>query len=232
MIANNSETFSPSRITQLIKDANQWAGTTFFWPSLARARVTSALKNTQSLNYDYYDYPSDFITDSVARLYIDGQKYEKKAFYDFLDYVDQTQLGATRPDPTKYYYADFGRQYFVWPSYAGSGTNNLIVWGYIQPPDLVDPETTTIFSKWDDSGNEAIVCKAVSVAMERLDSGMSAQNIQKATGLLQTLWSRVTRQMQRSQRLNHPFFVVPDLFNANNGQASIGNFNVVTQGGY
>ncbi|MDE2025150.1 MAG: hypothetical protein KGJ07_01520 [Patescibacteria group bacterium] len=228
MIANNSDTISPARITEIIQDAYKYCGTAYFWPSLMRARIATAAANTQNLNYDYYDYPPDFLTNSVSRLYIDKLKYEKKAFQDFLDYVDNTQEGSSPPDRTKRYFADYGRQYFVWPNYIGSApADDLIVWGNVQPPNLANSTDTTIFSSWRDKGNEAIVCRGMAVAMERLDSGLSAQNQQKADLLLSEIWQPIALEQQRAQRLNHPMFQVPDLFGTGSGQSAIGNFNGV-----
>src|SRR5260221_10602338 len=110
MVANNSTLVSASRVTKLIQDANLWAGTIFFWPSLFRSRYFSSKPSIQSstpilpLQYDYYDYPSDFLTGSISRLYFNGKKYDKKDFQDFLDYVDNSQQASLPPDPTKKYF--------------------------------------------------------------------------------------------------------------------------------
>lgn len=228
MIANNSDTFSASRLTELIQDAYKVAGTARFWPSLMRARVSTAAANTQNLNYDYYDYPSDFLSESISRVYIDGLKYEKKRFQDFLDYVDNTQEGSDKPDRSKRIFAEYGRQFFVWPNYVGvAPTNNLIVWGNIQPANLTNSTDMTIFSQWRDKGNEAIVQKALSVAMGRLDSGFSAQCLQKYQMLIDEIWQPIATEMQRAQNYNHPMFQVPDLFGSGTGESAIGNFNGV-----
>ena len=168
-IANNSTLFPAARITQLVQDANQWAGTLHFWPPLYRARIFSTTPNTQSLTYDYYDYPSDFLTGSASRLYIDNKKYDKKAYQDLMDYADNVITGAVPPDTEKHYFAEYGRQFYVWPKSTTIGTNNGVIWGNIQPLQISTPSSTTIFSLWNDSGNEAILKKALSVAMERLD---------------------------------------------------------------
>lgn len=227
MIANNSTQFSSARITKLVQDAYLWAGTLFFWPPLYRSRKFSSKPNTQSLKYDYYDYPTDFLTNSISRLYIDGKKYDKKAFQDFLDYVDNVVEGSTPPDATKRFFAEFSRQFFVYPTVSVAGTNDGIVWGNIQPLQLGSATDNTIFSLWDDAGNEAICKKALSVAMERLDSGFATQQKTEAVQLLTTIWKKVTTQLQRSQRLNHPFFQVFDMFGQQSGISTIGNFNAV-----
>lgn len=227
MIANNSAQFPANRVTQVVQDAYLWAGTLYFWPPLYRARIFSSKPNTQSLKYDYYDYPVDFLTNSISRLYIGGKQYSKKAFQDFLDYVDNTIEGSTPPDPTKRFFAEFSRQFFVWPAASVAGTNDGTVWGNIQPPQLANPTDTTIFSLWDDAGNEAICKKALSVLMERLDSGFANEQKAEAITLLTTIWNKIKTELQRSQRLNHPFFQVIDMYGANSGVSTIGNFNAV-----
>lgn len=231
MVANNSGLIPSARLTELIQDANRWAGTLFFWPSLFRSRYFSSKPSIDSstpilpLAYDYYDYPSDFLTGSVRRLYFNGLKYDKKAFDDFLDYVDNSQTAQLPPDPTKRYFAEYGRQFFVWPGVTVAGTDDGLVWGNIQPPQLDNSTDKTIFSTWNDTGNEAIVKKAISVAMERLDSGFANEQKQEAIQLLQVIWAKIVTENQKSQRLNHPRFAVPDYFGTQSGISTIGNFS-------
>jgi hypothetical protein len=192
---------------------------------LFRSRIFSTKPNTQSLKYDYYDYPVDYLTGSIQRLYIAGKKYDKKAFQDFLDYVDQATQGSLPPDPAKRYFAEYARQFFVYPTVSTAGSSDGLVWGNIQPLQLGSPSDQTIFSLWNDSGNEAILKKALSVAMERLDSGFANEQKQEAVQLLTLIWKKVVQEAQRSQRLEHPYFQVPDLFGLGSGLSTIGNFN-------
>src|SRR6266496_503765 len=230
MIANNSLAMPASRITEVTKQSNNWSGTLHFWPIPSRSRYFSSKPNAQSstpilpLAYDYYDYPTDFLTGSVSRLYFSGLKYEKKAFQDFLDYVDESRTNDSPPDPTKRYFAEYGRQFFVWPTVTVAGTNDGLVWGNIQPPDLTNSTDKTIFSQWDDAGNEAIVKKNLSVLFERLDSGFAAVQKTEATQLLQVIWNKVIATNQKAQRLNHARFNTIDMFGANAGMSQIGNF--------
>lgn len=227
MVANNSTLVSSTRATTLVKDASLWAGMLFFWPSLYRSRTFSSKPNTQSLAYDYYDYPTDMLDGTISRLYINGEKYEKKAFQDFLDYVDNALQNSMPPDPTKRYFAEFARQFFVYPTVSVAGSSDGIIWGNIQPAALTNPTDRTIFSLWDDSGNEAILKKALSVEMERLDSGFAMEQKQEAVQLLTLIWKKVVTENQKNQRLNHPFFQVFDMFGQASGLSTIGNFNNV-----
>lgn len=225
MLANNSTMLPSARLTQLVQDANQWAGTLHFWPPLYRARIFSTTPNTQGLTYDYYDYPSDFLTGSASRLYIDNKKYDKKAYQDLMDYADNVVQGSVPPDPTKRFFAEYGRQFFVWPASTAAGASNGVIWGNIQPLQISTPSSTTIFSLWNDSGNEAILKKALSVALERLDPAFANQQKAEAIQLLELIWKKITDEAQKSQRLNHPFYQVPDFFGYGSGVSTIGNFN-------
>ena len=224
-LANNSTEFPAARVTQLVQDAYLWAATLHFWPPLYRSRIFSTTPNTQSLTYDYYDYPSDFLTGSISRLYIANKKYDKKAFQDLMDYADNVLAGSVPPDPTKRYFAEYGRQFFVYPTVTTPGTSDGIVWGNIQPPQISTESSTTIFSLWNDSGNEAILKKALSVGFERLDSSFAGVQKTEAVQLLELIWQKIMQEAQRSQRLNHPYFQVYDFFGYGSGVSTIGSFN-------
>lgn len=227
MTANNSGLVPQTRITSVLQDSIIWAGNLFYWSPLNRLRTTTASKNTQNLNYDYYDYPTDFLTASISRLYIDGKKYEEKAFQDLLDYADSSIYPNLAPNPSNYFFANYGRQYFTFPSYSGTPpANNLLIWGNIQHPPVVNPTDMTIFSQWDDTGNDAIVKKALSVLLKRIDPGISEEEEQSAIGLLQVIWKKETDDQQKAQRLNHQLFAVPDYFGFGGGLSTIGNFNI------
>lgn len=214
MIADNNTLFTTARIESLIKDAHLWATSLFLWPALERARITST-------NGDYYyDYPSDFRTDSITRVIIDSVKYDRKAFEDFLDYK------YNNPNETsKKIFADYGRQIFIFPT-PGTGTNNFDVWGCIQAAQLSGSVTTTIFSNSDEAGNEAIVKKAYSVALAKINKNLSIQEELEAKNILIGIWGKIMQRQQRDQRLDRPFFDVTDMF-AGKGTAGIGQFSKV-----
>ena len=229
MSANNSSNFGATRLTTLIKDAEHWGTSIHFWPMLQRGRIF----DTQA-NSEYYDYPTDFLTDSLSRIYVNVAssykpttgfiRYDRKNWEDFRDYVDAPTPSSQNPDSTKHYFADFGRQFFLWPVPTVTGDDNGIVWGNIQSPGLPNSNSTTIFSQWNDSGNEAIVLKAMSVALIRIAPQEAAAAEAKAIQLLGTMYKRVVDNMQKDQRLDHPMFNVFDMFGAQSGMATIGNF--------
>jgi len=201
-VASNSTLFTTTRIETLIKDAYMWATSQYNWPILEKAKITSTIAN-----HYYYDYPAEFRTDSIIRVVIADQEYDRKAFEDFLDYKD-----ANADDTDTFIFADYGRQVFIFPTPTVSGSSNFDVWGTIQPTQLSAGSDTTIFTYHDESGNEAIVKKALSVALSRSEKNLSVQEENEAKGILATIWQKVMQKQARDQRLDHPFFEVEDMF--------------------
>jgi hypothetical protein len=216
MVASNSTLFDTTRIAKLITDAHQWATSLFNWPQLEEAEYSDTVANQY-----YYDYPPDFRTDSISRIYVDSDRYDRKAFEDFLDYKENNPTATD-----KKIFADYGRQIFIFPTPATSGTANLEVYGTTQAEDEPEEDTTyTIFSVHDDSGNEAIVKKALSVAIAKTDKMRSVAEETEAIAILTRLWSKMAARQQRNQRLDHPMLDVPDYFTGRNKVTTICSFS-------
>lgn len=214
-VASNSTRFTSSRITELIQNATTWAGGLYVWNELVRGRRTSTVASQE-----YYDYPGDFRSETIIRVEIDDLEYDRKNFEDYLDFKKEF------PNSTDRIFANYGRQYFVFPTPTSNGSGNLVVWGAVQHPALSTAETKTIFSDSNEQGNEAIVKKAFSVAIVRDDTALSKTEEAEAIAMLGKLRKTQINSTQRNQRLNHPMFQVPD-YNAGRGSASaIGNFSI------
>lgn len=184
MVADNSTLYPTTRLQQLIQDSYYKCSSLHEWPSLVRAKTTTTTTD------EYYDYPDEFRDESIVRLIINGKRYSKKNYEDFMDYkIDQAS-----------YLNPFTAGYVV------------DVYGCIQPEAFVTNNDLTIFSLSDDSGNEAVVKKALSVALAKSDPNTSILEENGANTLLDTMWNKIKKRQQREERLNHPFFVVPDFF--------------------
>jgi len=203
LVASNSTLFTTTRIADLIDDAYEWAAALYNWPQLEEPEMTDTVA-TQ----DYYDYPETFRTDSVSRLYVDDTRYYRKAFEDYLDYKENNPDDVSNP-----IFADYGRQLFIFPTPTTSGTNNLVVYGCTNAIDEPEEdETFTIFSEHDNSGNEAIVKKALSVAIAKTDKDRSVLEEVEAVAILTRIWNKMAARQQRAQRIDHPMLDVPDFF--------------------
>lgn len=213
--ASNSTLYPSSRITTLIKDAYIWATQQYIWRDLVRGRITNTVAGEE-----YYDYPEDFRGDSIFRLVIDGDTYENKNFEDYLDFK------TNNPTSTDKIFASFQRFYFISPTPTSTGSSNLTIWGAIQAEPLDSASTETIFSNNKESGNEAVVRKALSVAVRRSEPSLSKSEELAAKEILAELNRKEWAATHKSKRLQHPKFSVPDYFAARSIQGDpIGNFS-------
>lgn len=213
MASTNSATFPLTRIKSLINQANQWATSLFPWTELQRAMTTNA-----EIGQEYYDYPDAFRTDTLGEfLHYNGNSYERVAFKDYIEFKRRY------PNSTKQIFADYARQYFIFPT--PTTTDTILVWGGIQADTLTADADVTIFSNHDDSGNEAIERKALSLALRRIDSNLSASEEKEAVALLTVIWGKVEQRQQTKKRLDKPMFRVPDFFAVSGSTFQEGNFD-------
>lgn len=212
--AANSTRYPLTRIKLLITDAHQWATTLYIWDALVKARMCD------SGVFEYYDYPDDFRDGTIIRLELNNEKYDRKNYEDYLDWQ------RNNPGDTKKIFASFGRQYFITPTPTAVGSSNISIWGAIQAPALVGDTDKTVFSMNNDTGNEAIVRKALAAACTKTNPNLATKEEQAATDLLEKLYEKQERTKNRDQRLEHPRFIVPDMFARRSRFTSpIHNFN-------
>lgn len=212
--SGNSGLYGSTRLTELIQNAYTWAKNLHNWQALADAQKTS----TEVDRY-YYDYPSKFKTGSVFRIEINGLEYNRKNYEDFLDYK------KNYPTSSKRIFSNYGRRYFIFPTPTERLEKKLIVWGVTMGDDLTEATSTTIFSYGAVEGNEAVVRKAYSVALRRIDPTQSREEETIARAMLGELWNQEQESVQRDQRIQHPKFNVPDFFAGGGSATPQGRFN-------
>jgi hypothetical protein len=212
-VASNSTLYPSTRITTLIQNAYMWATQFVVWHDLVRAVCTK----TQAA-HEYYDYPSNFRSESIIRMEIDDEEYLRKNYEDYLAFKKDN------PTSTKKMFSSFGRQFFVHPTPTVTGTDNLTVWGAVQGDPLSLSTSVPIFSYNKDEANEAVVKKALAVALVRSDPTSAKSEEQDAKMILSKLSNDEQKNTQRNKRLNHPMLRVPDFFSTG-GATDIGSFN-------
>jgi len=199
-VADNSSQFPAARITLLIQNAHTWATNLFVWTDLVKAKKTKTVAGQE-----YYDFPDELRSNSIVRLTIDGDSYERKNFEDFRAYKENNSTS------TKKIFANYGRQFWVNPIPATTGSNNLIIWGAVQADALSAGSSETIFTNSNPEGNEAIVQRALGVALKRIDKKQSILETQEALATLQKLHEDEISSTQRDNRIDHPSMDVPNL---------------------
>jgi hypothetical protein len=190
-----------------------WATQLFVWHDLVRAKTTGTKSGAE-----YYDYPSEFRSESIVQLEIDGVSYGRKNYEDYLDYKRDNSGSDTKM------FASFGRIFFINPTPTVNGSANVSAWGAIQADALTASTSVPIFSYNKEEANEAVVRKAFSVAVKRQDSGLSVAEESAAISILTKLSADETASTQRNQRFEHPMLDVPDYFQGRNRVSTIGGF--------
>lgn len=158
LVRNNRTTtdsfITDSTIQGWLKDAHTWASAYKKWPMTeGKASTTAASLTTSAEGYTSLAYPEGFKADSIRLLTIDGKRFKKTNFYRFQSFFEDNSADTTK------LYTDYGRELLINPNASGlSGT--VVAWGQYTPIlDVTDLTATTIFSDYDEQGNEAIVEK-------------------------------------------------------------------------
>jgi len=200
-IATGNSFWTDEMLGEWINQANRWACTYKYWPFTEKAKYTVSRANAR-----YYDYPPTFRTDSIRRLEIDGTEYEKKRYEDFMKYIKEN------PNGTDKIFSDFERFYFIHPVVKEDG-KEIVVWGQEKPKKLENDEDTTPFSEGEEDGEEAIIKRALMIALQKAKKYTEAQ-IQKeeAKEILEQIWSRIKEEQALYQTKDRPFFDVPQFF--------------------
>lgn len=216
-----STLYTESILNDLIDDAHIWATQFFPWKELRLAMETS----TENGVY-WYDYPDEYVTDSVTFLEVDHggntgvKEYSKKNFEDFVRWRREN------PNDTNVrIFADNERKWYIHPIPTIDGDYNVTLHGQRQADALSGDSSTTIFTLGSKDGNEAIVKKAFSLGILRIDKKLSKDEEKDAIGLLSRIFKRQADNQQLNQRLDHPKFDVPDMFRSPGKYTPTGDFN-------
>lgn len=203
-------------LTTWCSNANQWAAAKYKWPMTeGRYSTTSASMGTNEDGYTTLEYPEGFRNDSIRLLTIGGKKFQKKNFYKFQSFLQDNSSDTTD------LFTDFGRRMFINP-HAADLSGTVVVWGQINVAPLAtdtvngvsgsigqDPTALTIFSGSEEDGNEALVEKMMSYALQREKSPTSMYrgkyvspasfHGQTADGMLDAIWKRIQEEQAMYQ---------------------------------
>lgn len=160
-------------LTTWCSNAHAWAASRYKWPfTEGRYSTTSASLGSNEDGYTTLNYPEGFRSDSIRRLSIGGKRFKKKNFYKFAEFIEDN------PADTSDIFTDFARVVYINPN-AGDRSGTVTAWGQINIAPLAsdngiqDPSAVTVFTDAENEGNEAIVEKMISYALEREKSPTS-----------------------------------------------------------
>ena len=193
LVRNNittADTFiTDSTLKNWIRDAHIWASSFHKWP-MTEGRASTTFTGSEEWFIEGYK------ADSFRIMQIGGERLTK---LNFEDYQTFREVEPTADDRV---YSSFGKLVFINPYVDLTGT--LTVYGQYQPYiDVTDETGTTIFTDWNDEGNEAIVEKMSSYLKRRLNNVQAAElHDQRATAKLEEIWKRYLEEQYKKQ--THP----------------------------
>lgn len=172
---------------------------------------------TQATNSEYYDYPDDFISDSINILKVE-QKDGEMVTYKKINFQDYQKYREEHPDGEDKVFSDFRRFYFINPNTFSAG-KKIEIWGKKRAKKLVNDNDLLPFSPDTDdeenSGNEAIVkfAFAFALASEKMKEPVrAAREKAEAYDILAIIAEREKEEQAQYQTKDRPFFEVPNFF--------------------
>jgi hypothetical protein len=169
-----------------IGNAHTWASSYHKWPfTEGKNSTTYTTSVTDEMGNTLVAYPEGWKADSIRTLLIGGKRFQKSEFNSFLRFIEDN------PGKNDRIYSDYARQLYINTNAGISGT--LVVFGQYNPVlDVTDLTATTIFSNYDEEGNEAIIEKASSY-LKRREHFLSEAELhdQRASAKLEEIWQRI-----------------------------------------
>lgn len=154
--------YSDTILGNWISKAHSWAAGYAKWPfTEGKLSTTFVTTNTDELGNYIMEYPEGWKADSIRLLQIGGKRYDKKNIYEFQKFKEDN------PQDNRKIYSDYSRRLYI--NNASGPSGSLTVWGQYLPAQLdnSDPTQLTVFSGYEDEGNEAIIQEVLSYARVR-----------------------------------------------------------------
>lgn len=169
--------------------AGLWAAAQHKWPA-TEGRLSTTFSATEEWNFEGYK------ADSFRLVQVGGKRLKK------LDFRNYQIFREEEPNSNERVFSDFGRTVFINPKIDLTGT--LTVWGQYQP--IIDPTVktdTTIFSGFDEEGNEAIVLEMLAYLKDREKKSVDSKTLHdRASLILDGIWKRILDEQYQYQ--THP----------------------------
>lgn len=205
LVRNNlttTDTFiTDTTLKNWYKEAHVWATSFHKWPfTEGKSSTTYTTSNTNETGQVSIAYPEGWKADSIRIVTIGGKRMDKQNFQSFLRFLEDNNRNSDR------IYSDYGRQLYVNVNADVSGT--LVAYGQYTPYlDVTDETGISIFSDFDEEGNEALVEKMTSYLKRREHLKEEAElHDKRATEKLEEIWKRIQDEQYAYQSKGQTMF--------------------------
>ena len=141
------------------------------WAFTEKTYTTTTVAWASSTDIDYYDYPNDFVSDSIKLMTVTNSDGYKK-YYEPINFEDYRKFRAKDETNTneEKLWSSHGRYYFINPhAYDDASGRTIEIIGKMRCDNLTDSTALLPFSPDTDneenSGNEAVVKLAYAIAL-------------------------------------------------------------------
>ena len=202
-IATTNTFWTTAMIKSWLNQAYRWTCNYKKWPFTEEAKKTTTVKDQY-----YYDYPVEFKADSISRLTVvdangDEKSYKKIRFQDFLNHKEK------HPDSEDKLFSDYRRQYFISPT-PDVTDREITVWGQIKPNKLVNDSDITLFAEGEEMGEEAIIKRALMVALQKAKKySEAAIEREESRLILEEIFARIQEEQASYRGKDNPLFDIP-----------------------
>ena len=221
LTATSSDAFyTTAVIKRAINRAHKWVAGLRNWP-----QTEETYYRDSEANQNYYNYPTNFKSDSIKELLYNGEKYDKTVWSEYRAYLRDNPTGSDK------IWSDLKRQYHINENVALSAiTNGIEITGHIIPDDMVNNSDTTLFVG-DSNVETAILKYALSILYKKgrgqmYDRGVALEDDAKA--LVADAWSQIMKAQGDYQSKNGVVFnrieVLPT--RSQRRRTGRGNFNL------
>lgn len=194
LVRANIATTAAGFLTDAILDdwtriAALWAASTHKFP-LTEGRVSTTFSAVEEWTFEGYK------ADSFRLVQVGGKRLKK------LDFRNYQIFREEEPSSDERVFSDFGRIVFINPNIDLTGT--LTAWGQYTPViDTTVKTDPTVFSNYDEEGNEAIVLEMLSYLREREKKSAESKTLhERAQLIMDGVWDRVLGEQYQYQ--THP----------------------------
>ena len=202
---SNNDLFTEAQLTNWLTMARDLAVARWPWPFTEGRREITTVSGQEK-----YDYQTDMKTDGVRYLQVNGKRYYKTLFDDYMNYKEDFSTGGEK------LYTDWNRVLMI--NYLADGfSNSIVVYAQMSISGAVSSAvSTTVFTMAEPEGDEAIVKLAYAMALgsdkkKRPNDAIKEKN--EAIQILDEMWKRIADDQFSYQTYNRPMWERFDVLN-------------------